>query len=308
MRIAMKTPVLSSLTLAFTALWPVGAARAADLDPVLVGRWPSGEARIVHDVAVHGDHAYWATNSGLVIFDISDPARGLFEREVGIHESGSLGQVYVAGGHAYVAGDDVGLEVIDVSDPASPQPRGRYEGGAGRRFFVSGEYVYGANGRTLDIIDVSDPSRPQLVGRSATGNAMDVFVSGSVAFVADQRDGLWVIDVTNAAALRRVARYSDGIGFTLGVFVSEEYAYVTSLQGEGLVVLDVSDPSNPRRIGGWGLAIGGRILVANGRAYLHSRGLVLDVSDPATPRPIARLPNGFVIVCSKSCDLRVVFL
>jgi len=72
-----------------------------------------------------------------------------------------------------------------------------------------------------------------------------------------------------------------------GVAVSGHYAYLAQWY-EGLQVIDVSDPANPRRVGGydtpggaWGVAVSGQhAYVADGLAGLQ----VIDVSDPAKPR------------------------
>jgi hypothetical protein len=73
------------------------------------------------------------------------------------------------------------------------------------------------------------------------------------------------------------------------VAVSGHYAYVAD-GGAGLQVIDVSDPANPRRVGGYdtpgyagGVAVSGHYAyVADGDAGLQ----VIDVSDPANPRRV----------------------
>jgi hypothetical protein len=73
------------------------------------------------------------------------------------------------------------------------------------------------------------------------------------------------------------------------VAVSGHYAYV-AVGDAGLLVIDVSDPANPRRVGGYdtpGNALG--VAVSGNYAYVadYNAGLqVLDVSDPANPRRV----------------------
>jgi len=80
-----------------------------------------------------------------------------------------------------------------------------------------------------------------------------------------------------------------------GIGISGDYAYVTS-GFRGVIVLDISDPQNPRRIGrsGWGFKDAYDIAVRDTLAYVGLRDrrstylkaclAVLDVSDPANPR------------------------
>ena len=81
-------------------------------------------------------------------------------------------------------------------------------------------------------------------------------------------------------------------GKAFGVAVSGNYAYV-AIEWAGLQVIDVSNPANPRRVGGydtgghaWGVAVSGNY------AYVADRegGLqVIDVSNPAKPQRTVRL-------------------
>jgi hypothetical protein len=60
-----------------------------------------------------------------------------------------------------------------------------------------GTYAYVVDG-ALQVIDVSDPHSPQIVtGGGVPGSADDVAVAGTYACVADYDSGLQVIDVSN---------------------------------------------------------------------------------------------------------------
>lgn len=78
------------------------------------------------------------------------------------------------------------------------------------------------------------------------------------------------------------------------VFVDKEIAYVAN-GGDGLVILDVSTSSNPRKIGQYKLEDAEDVIVANNIAYVIQRGILegtrrlsdrvvlIDVSDPWNP-------------------------
>src|SRR6266542_177273 len=62
-------------------------------------------------------------------------------------------------------------------------------------------------------------------GYDTSGRALGLAVSGNYAYVADERAGLQVIDVSNPANPRRVGGY-DTSGFASGVALSGNFAYV----------------------------------------------------------------------------------
>jgi len=85
----------------------------------------------------------------------------------------------------------------------------------------------------------ADSLHVSLVGRYDTGDwAYGVYVSGSYAYVADEDDGLRIIDVSDPSSPSEVGFYDTG-GSALGVYVSGSYAYVAD-EGGGLYILDVS--------------------------------------------------------------------
>jgi hypothetical protein len=194
-----------------------------------------------------------------------------------------------------VDGDD-GFDVIDVADPRAPVVVGHldvivsYTSGV----TVSGSYAYvcGYPGG-FQVIDIADPKDPQFVGIVATpGAACQVAVSGSYAYVADYGSGLQVIDVSDPHH-PFIAHALQMRGFARDVSVSEGYAYVAAAALDqapfsGLLVVDVTDPTNSHTIGSiatpdWaeGVAISGTTAYVAG----HYAGLLaVDIADPAHPR------------------------
>ena len=78
----------------------------------------------VWDVAVEGEYAYVAGNTGFHIVDISDPTTPLHIISLCISKP-VLG-VIVSNGYAYIATSEVGLRIIDVSVPTNPVQVGFY--------------------------------------------------------------------------------------------------------------------------------------------------------------------------------------
>jgi hypothetical protein len=96
----------------------------------------------------------------------------------------------VAGSYAYVADLDGGLQIFDVSNPASVDPPdGSYATGSTYGVAVAGSYAFvAAYDNGLQILDVSAPEDPSCVGVGydlPVGAAgMGVAVAGSYAYVA----------------------------------------------------------------------------------------------------------------------------
>ena len=176
-------------------------------NPEEVGYYDTdGEAQ---DVTVSGDYAYLAeggvwngetfVGSGLRIFDISDPEE---PSELG-HISGPSIDVTVSDDYAYVSTGRF-LRVISVSDPENPEGVGYIRiPDMSRGVAVSGNYCYiGAsvadepNG--LRVISVANPEYPEEVVFYITGgDAFNVFISDDLAYIADGRNGLLILDISD---------------------------------------------------------------------------------------------------------------
>ena len=95
-------------------------------NPTLTGSHPisSGSSR---GVVISGTHAYLAHDNGLYIINITDPS---FPIQSGFYATpGDLYEVAVVGNYAYVAEGGpfdsfVGLRIIDIANPGSPNQTG----------------------------------------------------------------------------------------------------------------------------------------------------------------------------------------
>jgi hypothetical protein len=196
--------------------------------------------------------------------------------------------VHVLGDYAYVVGS--GLQVIDISDPANPNPTivgsADTPGSAGD-VDVLDNYAYVADG-DLQVIDMSDPTNPIIVGSVDLGDGGRVQVSGNYAYVAGDQS-LQVIDIsdpTNPIFLRSVDIYDEVGDF----FILENYAYVTvgiickwGCEDQSFLwVMDISDPSTDPPLVGSVETGGGAVYVSGNYAYVG--GLqVIDITDPTNP-------------------------
>jgi hypothetical protein len=196
--------------------------------------------------------------------------------------------VQVVGNYAYVADLTSGLQIIDISNPATPTLKGNYDtSGNALDVQIVGNYAYVADYQSgLQIIDISNPATPTLKGNYDTsGNALDVQIVGNYAYVADGYLGLQIIDISNPATPTLKGNY-DTSDYALDVQIVGNYAYVAD--GDlGLQIIDISNPATPTLKGNYhtsGYAVGVQIVgnyayVADGYLGLQ----IIDISNPATP-------------------------
>ncbi|MFX1517320.1 MAG: LVIVD repeat-containing protein, partial [Promethearchaeota archaeon] len=142
----------------------------------------------------------------------------------------------------------------------------------------------------LQIINVSDPVAPFIVGAKNTyGWAWDVFVDNKYAYVADNHytsnGALLIMNVTNPSVTPTVISYVNITG-VLGVYVEGDYAYLA--QSSGIRVVDVSDPTNPSLVGSCNIPLSpAREIVVEGD-YAYAAGdfqdiQVINITNPKDP-------------------------
>lgn len=176
----------------------------------------------------------------------------------------------------------------------------------GKYAYVS-DYNYG-----MWIFDLNDPAKPQLLGGAVTAGESDgLSFDGNKLYMWQTFGGaVFIIDISNPARPQRLGEYWDGAWLPYGgarrgnytIDSSGDYLYVPR-QRRGVLVVDTTDPAEPRVVGdfldrdGNSLNVGGDFIdVVDDRAYLIARFrrgmklLIYDISDPAKPSLITSFP------------------
>lgn len=155
------------------------------------------------------------------------------------------------GGPAMMAATGAEPQQADFLSPqviqtiATPQPA--------RRIFVSGNLAYVVGDAGIQIASLSDPRSPQVLANYATANAaLSIALVGNIMYVG-QSDGMVdVVDVSTPASPHRLGQvdvgasaanlaYLDSGGSAAG---RPKRLYVAAM-GDGMKVVDVTDPANP---------------------------------------------------------------
>jgi hypothetical protein len=305
------------VALAAFAIMLTGRAAADSLSCRFVGNWPFGESYAVA-VDTARSLVFCGSGGGVFILDLSDPEH-LPRLSDLIRTRGFIYGLSCYRNWLFLAAEDAGLEIWDVSDAAAPVRLGSLATSEWvYGVAVSGDYAY-LVGRdsSLRIADISDPAHPYEVSRHHVyGRAYAVSLSGDYAYVAAYNGGLSVVDVSDPrnpedAGHCRLAAYAED------VVVLGSYAYVSDA---GLRVVDISNPRNPISVASRPAQWAGRgVAASQGYVYfgVEDSFLVFDVSEPSSPNLVGccRTPSyiegiclagGYALVADHSGGLRLI--
>lgn len=214
----------------------------------------------INGIFVVGEHAFAAVGiDGLQIIDISD-ASSPTKKGNPINTPGYAEDVFVAGNFAYIADGPGSIQIVDITDINNPVlkyalPSKSNETAIG--VYVAGNYIYVAlDENTVQIlyfgVDETPIVDPVLMGSVPLDNDVNrVFVHGTHAFVANDLDGLRVIDISDPTKLIPVGEYKISEDKAEDVFVAGDHAFV-AFRNSGIQILDISDPKNPELVFGSG--------------------------------------------------------
>jgi hypothetical protein len=283
-------------------------AAGGELNLAMIGAWEG----VVGDLALVGRYAcVTAGEGGLALIDVSDPTH---PRSAGAYQSNNFhaGNVRTRGTHAFVSAGEKGLWAFEIAATGAPTRVGTYEGIQAGDFVISSQHAYVCGGgEGFHVIDVSDPTN---VVRLVTVTNLPTFavaVAGNHAFVRSHCDGtdcVVALDVSDPAnPIRRAAVKFPGSHRQINDLACVgDYLYVTgggySFWGgyyyDGLVVFDISNPADLRRVAGFDListGYTGRILSLAHYVLVGFYGgfVVMDVTTPANPREVGRCSTTF---------------
>jgi hypothetical protein len=270
--------------LAYVGDYPTGF-RVVDVTeparPVLLGTAPMPQGALSIDGA--GPYVYATEPMGFHVFDVSDPRKPV--RAASFDLLGSISRVQLAEGRIYLVSQQLGFLVFDGSDPLRPS--------------------------LLDGL-TDEPNRLPILVREGEGfrTLWPLGMLTNAAFRASLESQYSTNLVTEperiAAALRKsVLHYHDYLYYDyarrdLGIprwldqlHVTGRYALAPTMgPSMGLVVLDISDPARPKRIGHCATAGSPYDVRGAGHyAYVMDRGMnieVVDFGDPAHPVGVGR--------------------
>ncbi len=242
------------------------------------------------DIAVEGDLVYAVGQGGLMLFDT---ATAELRGTVGTGGPGRFHRVEVIGdGYVAVSHRDIGVRVVDVSNPDMPFEVWSREDRGLEGLAVVGDRLYvSARGAGVQVLDIGDPGSPTDAG---TGGELEapwelVAVGEDWLYAADNVLGVVPIDLADPDS----PLVGDPVsldGAVLHVATDGTYLFVSN-GGNGVVIMDLSNPAAPVEISR--AVTGGSVLMSavDGTTLWtadHESVMAFDISDIRAPLPIGR--------------------
>ncbi|MHA2424831.1 MAG: LVIVD repeat-containing protein [Candidatus Thorarchaeota archaeon] len=230
---------------------------------------------------------------GLIIIDISDATQpeilGTF------HDGGRPFAIECVGDIVYIADQEVGLRIINISDTSNPTQIDGWSGSGSYDVEVIGNLLLVAdNDNGLVILDISIPSAPVFVSNYGV---MCIHLDAEGDFVYATISGLSVFDISDPEHPILTDVLRDGTGFW-DPSVANGMIYLANHNGGvgELQVYDASDPYDIEKISEFdseghfqSFAVQESILYA----VDYETGLyILDVSNSSIPTEITRFYDG----------------
>ncbi len=152
----------------------------------------------------------------------------------------------------YMADFFAGLRIYNISNPRNVSQIGDW----GNRMDFSSTIAVQEDrafiterAHYLYVLDISDPTDPVSIDTCLVYGGRDIAVKDSFAYVANN-GGLKIVSVLTDSGAYLAAEYDTGWdrGYGSGIALADDYAYFTASIA-GLIVLDISNPTDPREIG-----------------------------------------------------------
>ena len=234
-----------------------------------------------------------STTRGLVVGDFSNPS---IPSELGSVSVGQARAVDVVGSVAYVGAFSQGLASIDVGDSNNPiiLDQEILPSMETIALDISGSLVATADrGAGVNFWDVTNPSNILYFGNYPTTNfALDVDIYGGYAYVAEDNNGLHIVDISNPTTPIQSGFLS--MGLIESFDISGSYLYV-ALYGGGVSVYDLSDVLNPSLVSNYN-SPGGAVSVSveNDKVYVADRSSIIALQfGEEIPQEQCQLTNAY---------------
>ena len=219
------------------------------------------------DIKTYSHYAYVVSERdiGMQIIDLSflpdsvhlvkNWTDGGFTRAHSIFQDGPY--LYLVGGNAAQNG---GIAIVSLADPVNPIKVGEWNEHQVHDLYVRNDTIYAASmGNGFDIIDVQDKSNPQRITgfRYENSGTHNIWLTGDGKYLltTDEIDhplkNVKIWDIQDLDNIKKIAEYTERSDAVVhNVYVRGNYAHL-AYYAEGYVVIDITDPTNPIKVGGY---------------------------------------------------------
>lgn len=238
----------------------VGHLKATDND--------NNNFHYIMDMELSGTVIYILVDNYLWNVDVSDPTEP--KDIIKLPTQYWLLQITISGDYAYISvaknTNEVGIIVMDISDPALPKEVGisglLLRGLNGFMASSSSLFVIAEDG--LHIADISSPNSLEEIGFIPNSDGaleesqdpfQDIAIAGKYAYITSGESGLHVFDISNPSSPKEIASL-DTKEKASSILISGNLVYVidwrtmTSMEGNTtpILIIDISNPDQPKEL------------------------------------------------------------
>ena len=195
---------------------------------------------------------------GLIVTDVDtfadgDPQNNFLKRDAVWNENDVLKgarHITLAGHIAYITAD-VGLVVVDLSDPLKPKLAATVPLRDARASAIQFRYLWVTTADGLQLLDVTKLTAPRLIPEATVPltDARKIYIARTYAYVAAKGEGLVIVNVKNPerpAIYQKVTfdgRLNDAEDVILGTTNASLFAYVADGRN-GMKVIQMTSPES----------------------------------------------------------------
>ncbi|HYO99044.1 MAG TPA: hypothetical protein VER76_02415, partial [Pyrinomonadaceae bacterium] len=231
----------------------VAAPSTLALDPVRK-RLPENQEQPIHPlygyIYVADKHEGLVTVGAATLLD-GDPLNNYLKRALTWNPNGVLegaNNIQIAGTHAYIT-TEKSLVIVNIDDPMNPKVAKVISLHHPHAVAIQFRYAFVVDEEGLHVLDVTKPEEAHLVegAKVPLSHAHDVYVARTYAYVANGKDGVAIINVTNPEQPKLDQMYNaegkinDAHQVKVAMTNASLYAYVADGHN-GLRILQLTDP------------------------------------------------------------------
>ncbi|HNH06146.1 MAG TPA: hypothetical protein PLF18_15475 [Anaerolineales bacterium] len=274
-------------------LWAINISNP--LQPEIAGSYTTENK--IREFVKEGDYIYLAIEKNEVSIINAELPSNLVEAGSYIAER-IYGEIEVVDHCLYLPSGQDGLKIIDTTNPISPiETNFSIENiWSTNDITTIGNYTYISNHDVFYVLDITNPCQPFVIKQyeipetsyqnpeNSWGNI--IAVSSNYAFMGDYADDdrLWILDISTPDTPQKTNYYQTMHGAS-GVDTQDDYAYI--LQGDGLRVIDITNPMLPTEIGSYfeKFTAMSDVMLSDNLAYIANQEdiLVFDISKTNNP-------------------------
>lgn len=180
------------------------------------------------------------------------------------------------------------LLIADCTDLNNPIFKGKIKSpGVVKHIMVRDNILFTANGDSgLRIIDISNPSSPnEISSYENLGYAQALAIKDDYVYIADNTSGIQIINISDPYNPVLAGAYIDS-GYSASDIVAKNDIAYAIFYGDGMKILDISNPASPQEIGSLSSSNVKNITIDSTIACLATNATgvrIVDISNPSLP-------------------------